>query len=224
MNGSTKLSLAIALALLGGGSAFALGLCAIQVKSGLNQPLNAEIQVIADSPAEAAGLNVSLAKAEDFQRVGLDRTRVSIPIDFEVITTGRNPVIRLTTKDPVREPFLDFLVEANWAKGRVLRDYTVLLDPPVMAPALRGSTATVAPAREAAPASSTRLESPPPPKAKPEPRVKPPRAVAETKPAPAPKPAPPPKPAPTPTPPATLTAPAGESGPAGGGGTVSATA
>jgi pilus assembly protein FimV len=219
MNGSTKLSVAIALALLGGGNAFALGLGAIQVKSGLNQPLNAEIAVIADSPAEAAGLNVSLARAEDFQRVGLDRTRVSIPIDFEVITTGRNPVVRLTTKDPVREPFLDFLVEANWAKGRVLREYTVLLDPPVMAPALRGSTATVAPAREAAPASPTRLESPPPPKAKPEPRVKPPRAVAETKPAPAPKPAPLPKPAPTPA--ATRTASTGEYGPVAEGETLS---
>ena len=117
MNGSTKLSLAVALALAGASNAFALGLGAIQVKSGLNQPLNAEIAVITDSPAEAAGLNVSLAKAEDFQRVGLDRARVTIPIDFEVITTGRNPVIRLTTKDPVREPFLDFLVEANWAKA-----------------------------------------------------------------------------------------------------------
>ena len=219
MNGSTKLSVAIALALLGGGNALALGLGAIQVKSGLNQPLNAEIAVIADSPAEAAGLNVSLAKAEDFQRVGLDRTRVSIPIDFEVITTGRNPVVRLTTKDPVREPFLDFLVEANWAKGRVLREYTVLLDPPVMAPALKGSTATVAPARESAPAPSTKLESPPPPKAKPEPRVKPPRAVAEAKPAPAPKPTPLPKP--TPTPAATRTASSGEYGPVAEGETLS---
>ena len=219
MNGSTKLSVAIALALLGGGNAFALGLGAIQVKSGLNQPLNAEIAVIADSPAEAAGLSVSLAKAEDFQRVGLDRTRVSIPIDFEVITSGRNPVVRLTTKDPVREPFLDFLVEANWAKGRVLREYTVLLDPPVMAPALKGSTATVAPAREPAPAASTKLESVPPPKAKPEPRVKPPRAVAETKPAPAPKPAPPPKPAPAPA--ATRTASTGEYGPVAQGETLS---
>jgi pilus assembly protein FimV len=220
MNGSTKLSLAIALALLGGGHAFALGLGAIQVKSALNQPLNAEIQVIADSPAEAAGLNVSLAKAEDFQRVGLDRARVSIPIDFEVITTGRNPVIRLTTKDPVREPFLDFLVEANWAKGRVLREYTVLLDPPVMAPALRGSTATVAPAHEAAPAPSTKLESPPP-KAKPAPHVKPPKAVAQSKPAPASKPAAPPPPKPAPAPAATRTASAGDYGPVAEGETLS---
>ena len=64
MSGPSKLSLAIALALIGG-NAFALGLGSIQVKSGLNQPLNAEIAVTAESPAEAAGLIVGLASAED---------------------------------------------------------------------------------------------------------------------------------------------------------------
>ena len=217
MNGSTKLSLAIALALVSGGNAFALGLGAIQVKSGLNQPLVAEIAVIADSPAEAAGLNVSLARAEDFQRVGLDRARVSIPMDFEVISNGRQPVIRVTTKDPVREPFLDFLVEANWAKGRVLREYTVLLDPPVMAPALRGSTVTVAPARETAPAASSPLPPPRPVKATPAPRVKPPRAIVET--APPPKPVATPKPTPAPAP--ARAASSGEYGPVAEGETLS---
>ncbi len=217
MNGSTKLSLAIALALVSGGNAFALGLGAIQVKSGLNQPLNAEIAVIADSPAEAVGLNVSLARAEDFQRVGLDRARVSIPMDFEVITNGRQSVIHVTTKDPVREPFLDFLVEANWAKGRVLREYTVLLDPPVMAPALRGSTVTVAPAHETAPATSSQLPAARPVKSAPAPRVKPPRAVVET--APPPKPAAAPKPAPAPAP--ARAAGSGEYGPVAEGETLS---
>jgi pilus assembly protein FimV len=222
MNGSTKLSLAVALALAGAGNAFALGLGAIQVKSGLNQPLNAEIALITDSPAEAAGLNVSLAKAEDFQRVGLDRARMSIPLDFEVISNGRNPVIRVTTKDPVREPFLDFLVEANWAKGRVLREYTVLLDPPVMAPATKGSTATVAPAREAAPASSAQLPPPKAAKPAPAPKVKPPKAIAETAPKPAkPAPAPKPVPAPKPAPAAARTAGNGEYGPVAEGETLS---
>ncbi len=220
MNGLTKLSVAIALALVGGSNAFALGLGAIQVKSGLNQPLNAEIAVIADSPAEATGLSVSLAKAEDFQRVGLDRARLSIPIDFEVITSGRQPVIHLTTKDPVREPFLDFLVEANWAKGRVLREYTVLLDPPVMAPALKGSSATVAPIHEAAPAPSTRLETPAPKPVK-APKVKPPRSeVAEAKPTPPPKAPPAPKPAPAPATAARAPS-SGEYGPVAQGETLS---
>src|SRR5882724_8002045 len=143
MSGPSKLSLVIALALIGG-NAFALGLGSIQVKSGLNQPLDAEIGVTADSPAEASGLTVNLASAEDFQRVGLSRARVSMPIDFSVATNGRGqPVIKLTTKDIVREPFLDFLVEVNWPNGKLLREYTVLLDPPVIAP-VRGSGVTVA--------------------------------------------------------------------------------
>src|SRR6185503_12940144 len=164
MKGSTKLSVAIALALIGG-NAFALGLGAIQVKSKLNQPLDAEIAVLSENAADAAGLDVKLATAEDFQRVGLDRGRVAIPIDFSVSTNNRGQsVIRVTSKDSVREPLLDFLVEVNWAKGKLLREYTVLLDPPVVAP----TRAAAAPAR-----------------------VKPPHPVAEAKPE---KPAPAPTP------------------------------
>jgi pilus assembly protein FimV len=196
MSGPSKLSLAIALALIGG-NAFALGLGSIQVKSGLNQPLNAEITVTADSPAEANGLIVGLASAEDFTRVGLNRTRISVPIDFAVSTNGRGQsVIKLTTKDIVREPFLDLLVEVNWPNGKLLREYTVLLDPPVTAP-VRGSTATVAPAKEAAAAPAQKLAAEKQPKPRPT-AVKPPRTVAAaSKPAPAPKaPAPAPSAAP----------------------------
>jgi len=134
MKGSTKLSVAIALALIGG-NAFALGLGAIQVKSKLNQPLDAEIQVLSENAADTAGLDIKLATAEDFQRVGLDRGRIAIPLDFAVSTNSRGQsVIRFTSKDAVREPLLDFLVEVNWAKGKLLREYTVLMDPPVTAP------------------------------------------------------------------------------------------
>jgi pilus assembly protein FimV len=215
MSGPSKLSLAIALALIGG-NAFALGLGSIQVKSGLNQPLNAEIAVTAESPAEAAGLIVGLASAEDFTRVGLNRTRVSVPIDFAVSTNARGQsVIKLTTKDIVREPFLDLLVEVNWPKGKLLREYTVLLDPPVVAPA-RGSSATVAPAKEVAPASAQKLAEPKQPKPKAT-TVKPPRAVAaEPKPAPAPK-SPPPAPSAAPK----HVAAAGDYGPVAEGETLS---
>ncbi len=218
MSGPSKLSLAIALALIGG-NAFAVGLGSIQVKSGLNQPLDAEITVTTDSPAEASGLTVGLATAEDFQRVGLSRARVSVPIDFSMSTNGRGqPVIKLTTKDIVREPFLDFLVEVNWPKGKLLREYTVLLDPPVMAP-VRGSSATVAPAREAAPAPAQKLVEERQPKPKPI-AVKPPHAVAaETQPAPTPKPTPAPKPAPAAAP--AHAAAAGDYGPVAQGETLS---
>jgi len=216
MKGSTKLSVAIALALIGG-NAFALGLGAIQVKSKLNQPLDAEIQVLSENAADAAGLDVKLATAEDFQRVGLDRGRVAIPIDFSVSTNGRGQsVIKVTSKDPVREPLLDFLVEVNWAKGKLLREYTLLLDPPVVAPTRTAAApAPVHEAPAAQPAAKIAAEAPKP---KPTPtRVKPPRPVAEAKPE---------KPAPAPTPPRPKPAPAshaaanGEYGPVAEGETL----
>ena len=118
MKGPAKLSLAIALALVGG-NAFALGLGTIQVRSKLNQPLEAVIPVIADSPVEATGLEVSLASAEDFQRVGLDRSRVDVPLEFSVGTEHGQTVIKVSTKDIVREPLVDFLIVANWPKGKL---------------------------------------------------------------------------------------------------------
>ena len=196
MKGQVKLSLAVALA-LASGSAFALGLGTIQVKSGLNQPLDAEIPVIAESPAEVSALTVDLASAEDFERVGLNRSRLTVPIEMAVSTNARGQtVIKLTTKEAVREPLIDFLIQANWAKGRVLREYTVLLDPPVTAPAAKGSTATVAPVAEK-PAAAPQPLAPSKAPAKTErPQPKPPVAAAPQKPAPPPPaPAPPPKPA-----------------------------
>ena len=123
------------------------------------------------SAAEANGLTVDLASVEDFERIGLSRTRLTVPIEMAVGTNARGEtVIKLTTKEAVREPLLDFLLVANWSKGKVLREYTVLLDPPITAPAK--STATVSPLSE-----------------KPVPVAKP---LTETKPAP---PSPAPKPA-----------------------------
>lgn len=213
MKGPAKLSLAIALALTGG-NAFALGLGTIQVRSRLNQPLDAVIPVIADSPSEANGLEVALASAEDFQRVGLDKSRVDVPLEFSVATDHGQTVIKVTTKDMVREPLVDFLIVANWPKGKLLREYTVLLDPPLTAPA--AGAAMVTPAHEA-------------PRARPQPlppehehvapkpaRVKPPRTeAAQAKPAPS-KPAPAAKPAPVPH-----AAGAGDYGPVAAGETLS---
>ncbi len=130
-----QLPLAIALA-LGGTNALALGLGPVHVNSKLNQPLDAEIPVLQGGAGEAEGLLVNLAAAEDFDRIGLNRSRLNVPLEFSLGKNARGePIIRVTSKEPVRDSFLDFLVEANWPKGRLLREYTILLDPPVMAPA-----------------------------------------------------------------------------------------
>jgi pilus assembly protein FimV len=135
-----QLPLAIALA-LGATNVLALGLGPVHVKSKLNQPLDAEIPVIEGNTHDADGLLVSLAGADDFERVGLSRSRLSVPLEFTVVKGAQGGlVIKVTSKEPVRSTYLDFLVEANWTKGRLLREYTVLLDPPVTAPATRSAT------------------------------------------------------------------------------------
>ena len=182
------------------GLAHALGLGAIDVKSGLNQPLNAEIQVIQASAGEASELAVDLAKAEDFARVGIDRSRIAVPLEFEVTENSRgDTVIKVTSTEPVREPYLSFLLDVNWSKGRLLREYTVLLDPPVMASARSRTGTASAPAPRVEPAPKPEPLRP----VKPEPTTPAPAVT----PAPAAQAAPPPAPTPTPAPVAAAPAP-----------------
>jgi pilus assembly protein FimV len=115
--------------------AWALGLGDIELRSALNQPLEADIQLVSATPEELADLSVNLASPETFQRYGLDRPAFLGRLRFNVARdpAGRS-VIRVTSVEPITEPFVTVLVEANWARGRLLREYTVLLDPPVLLP------------------------------------------------------------------------------------------
>ncbi len=194
----------------------ALGLGGIEVKSGLNEPLNAEIQVIQSAPGEADGLAVALASAEDFARVGIDRSRMEMPLSFAVgKSSSGQAVIKVTSAAPVKEPFLNFLLEVNWSKGRLLREYTVLLDPPVSAPARSAPQVATAPVREPTPAQPVAVTPPKPVAPAPAP------VAAAPTPAPAPSPAPAPTPAPAPPPaPAPAAAAPGEYGPIGQGETL----
>ena len=129
------LIVALWLAVLLPTNSFALGLGEIEVNSFLNQPLNAEIEVISARPGEIDDLLVSLASREAFTRAGLARTRNLSDLRFSVKKSedGERAVILVTTKGSVKEPFLNFLIEADWSKGRVLREFTILLDPPFYA-------------------------------------------------------------------------------------------
>ena len=129
-------------------NSFALGLGQIEVKSFLNQPLNAEIEVISTRAGEIDDLLVTLASRDAFKRAGLSRPRHLSELRFAVkkAEDGNSAVILVTTKSAVKEPFLSFLVEADWSKGKVLREFTVLLDPPyyaeIPAPAETASQST----------------------------------------------------------------------------------
>ncbi|MFV2031558.1 MAG: FimV family protein, partial [Gammaproteobacteria bacterium] len=114
---------------------FALGLGEIEVNSFLNQPLKAEIEVISSRAGEIDDLLISLASRDAFTRAGLSRPGHLSELRFLVKRNeaGDKAVILVTTKSAIREPFLNFLIEADWSKGRLLKEFTVLLDPPFYA-------------------------------------------------------------------------------------------
>ena len=113
-------------------SAFALGLGNITLHSALNQPLDAEIQLLSAAPGEVDSLQVGLADTQTFSRLGIDRPGHLMFLRFRVEqkTSGEH-IIRVSSTEPIREPFLSFLLDARWAAGRLLREYTLLLDPPL---------------------------------------------------------------------------------------------
>ena len=116
------------------GQLLSLGLGEIEVDSALNQPLNAQINLISARADELEEMRVELAPANVFDRVGVPRPYFLTQLKFTPVSLpGGGTAIRVTSKDPVREPFLTFLVEVTWPKGRLLREYTVLLDPPEFA-------------------------------------------------------------------------------------------
>ena len=113
---------------------FALGLGDIKLNSALNQPFDAEIELVAATPDDLSTLRATLASGDTFARYGLDRPIFLSDFAFQVARSGSRDVLRVTSSKPVTEPFVTLLVEANWPRGRLLREYTVLLDPPVFAP------------------------------------------------------------------------------------------
>ncbi|MBS7662999.1 FimV family protein [Pseudomonas lalucatii] len=131
-----KLVLAIAAAsALSSGMAHALGLGEVTLQSALNQPLVAEIELLEVRDLASNEVLPSLAAPEEFTRAGVDRQYFLTDLKFTpVLKPNGKSVIRVTSSKPVREPYLNFLVEVLWPNGRLLREYTLLLDPPLYSP------------------------------------------------------------------------------------------
>src|SRR5579863_8054857 len=127
-------------------ASLALGLGEIHLKSALNAPLDAEIDVVGVGADELSGVRASLAPRDAFVRYGLDYPAYLSGMSFETQKTadGRS-VIHLHSADSVNDPIATLLVEVNWARGHLVREYTVLLDPPVFSGAApNAAAATVA--------------------------------------------------------------------------------
>ena len=114
------------------GAVSALGLGELSLDSFLNEPFKAKVDLLNTGGLSEHQIRIRLATSEDFDRLGVDRAYflTSITFEVEIDDSGRAQII-LSSEAPVREPYLDFIVEARWPSGRLLREYTVLVDPPV---------------------------------------------------------------------------------------------
>lgn len=127
----------------------AFGLGKLELMSALNEPFKAEIDVTALSTTERENLQVKIASNDEFVKAGLDRSILLGQLQFDIVDRQGKTRILVTSTQAVKEPFLDFLLTATAGSGRLLREYTVLLDPPeyVMAET-RNNTASVLPASQ----------------------------------------------------------------------------
>lgn len=135
--------------------ASALGLGEVKLKSTLNQPLEAEVKLLDTRDLTAEQILVALASPADFERNGVDRLFFYTEFQFQVdLQAADGPKVVITSRSPVREPYLNFLVEARWTAGRLLREYTLLMDLPTFDES--GSTQAVQTAVTGAPSVQPR--------------------------------------------------------------------
>ena len=168
---------AAALSLAACFAAQAAGLGRLTVLSPLGQPLLAEIEIVSLQPGEEEGLSARLGSPEAFSQAGIEMSPALLGLRISIERRDRRTLLRLTTPQPVNEPFLDLLIELQWASGRLVREYTFLLDPPeyksrqaIAAAPPPPPPQAAAPAEKPAPAIE---EKPIPPVAAPGPTIEP---------------------------------------------------
>jgi len=154
----------------------AAGLGKLSVTSALGQPLTAEIELFAADKAELDSLSASLASDQAFRDAHVEFAPVLSSLRFAVEKKPNGKaVLKVTSSRPVNDPFIDLLVELNWGSGRLVREYTMLLDPPGLA-----VKQTVAPVMAVAPSKAPAAKAAPAPATAPQAQVTPatPKAAA----------------------------------------------
>ena len=125
-----RVTLAVCLALIPL-AAIAAGLGKLTVLSGLGEPLDAEIELLSTTEAELSTLSARIAPGSVYAEQGIEMTSALSTIRVELSSKPNGtPILKLTTAQAVNDPFLDMLIRVDWASGRLLREYTALLDPP----------------------------------------------------------------------------------------------
>jgi pilus assembly protein FimV len=143
---------AVAGAVFFSSAAYAAGLGKLTVLSALGQPLRAEIELTAVSNEEASGLVAKLAPPDAFKLANIEFNPALLSLRFAVEQRNGRQYIKITSAQPVNEPFVDMLLELTWGSGRLVREYTFLLDPAELR-ATQPAQVAAAPARQPAPSS-----------------------------------------------------------------------
>lgn len=111
----------------------ALGLGEMTVHSDLGQPMNAEIKIVGANSNELPKLKIGIASPTIFKQNGVPYTHSLRFLNFTVENKGHgHPVIKVLSKDPVREPIVEFILDVSWSRGNLRRIYSVIIDPPDM--------------------------------------------------------------------------------------------
>jgi len=109
----------------------ALALDALELDSGLNEVFEARIPLVGTAPDLAGDMRVGLAADEDFRRSGIERGAVATGLKFDLVEEdGGGWYIHVTSRDRIREPVVNFVIQLDWSGGRLVREYKVLLDAP----------------------------------------------------------------------------------------------
>jgi len=110
---------------------YTAGLGKLNVNSGLGEPLKAEVELLSVTPEELSTLTAAIASEEAYNVQGITRLGIHSNIRVDVAKSDLGaPILRIRSNTPINDPYLDMLIQVDWASGRLLREYTVLLDPP----------------------------------------------------------------------------------------------
>jgi pilus assembly protein FimV len=120
------------ISLLASAKAYPLGIGDIKLHSALNQNLSAEISLVLSPGENISDIKVKLASADKFDETGVPWSYFLSKIKFETVRSNNSVIIKLSSKEALKEPFLDFLLEVSWPKGSLYREFTVLVDPPAV--------------------------------------------------------------------------------------------